>query len=118
MRGHSGYTCPVSLYTLTTVNIVRKYTFVFDAITTLVTGIYGDILSGFAGNAGGSAKDKMHRQADKVVFVSGVDRYVKSAQAMVTGHKSQMVWFRWGWVGLGRYMVVNDLRRERVVGAA
>ena len=58
------------------------------------------------------------RKAEKVVFVSGVDRYVKSAQAMVTGHKSQMVWFRWGWVGLGRYMVVNDLRREKVVGAA
>jgi len=25
-----------------------------------------------------------------------------------------MRWFRWGWVAIGRYMVVNDLRRERV----
>lgn len=55
------------------------------------------------------------RKADKVVFVSGVDRYVKSAQAMVTGHKSQMVWFRWGWVGLaglGVVVVLVDLRLD------
>jgi len=33
---------------------------------------------------------------------------------MVQGHKSQMVWFRWGWITIGRYMTVNDLKREKV----
>jgi hypothetical protein len=27
---------------------------------------------------------------------------------------SQMRWFRWGWIGLSRYMVVNDLKRVDV----
>jgi N-acetylglucosaminylphosphatidylinositol deacetylase len=25
-----------------------------------------------------------------------------------------MRWFRWGWVALSRYMVVNELRKENV----
>jgi N-acetylglucosaminylphosphatidylinositol deacetylase len=103
MKDHAGYACPVSLYSLTSINIVRKYSFVLDAVTTLV----GGVLSGGAGKQGG----------DKVMFVSGLGRYWKAREAMVSGHKSQMVWFRWGWIGVGRYMVVNDLKRERVAGA-
>jgi N-acetylglucosaminylphosphatidylinositol deacetylase len=42
---------------------------------------------------------------------------VRAAQQAMTGaHKSQMRWFRWGWVGLSRYMVVNDLKLEKVTG--
>ncbi|EXJ55727.1 hypothetical protein A1O7_08657 [Cladophialophora yegresii CBS 114405] len=108
MRGHSGYACPVSLYVLPSVNILRKYSFILDAVPTLLSGIYastfGKLLSG-----GGSSRD------ERVVFVNDVVRYWKAREAMVSGHKSQMVWFRWGWIGLGRYMVVNDLRRERVI---
>lgn len=33
---------------------------------------------------------------------------------MTTAHVSQMRWFRWGWIGLSRYMVVNDLKRVDV----
>jgi N-acetylglucosaminylphosphatidylinositol deacetylase len=106
MRGHSGYACPVDLYTLTSVNIVRKYTFIFDVITTYLSGIVDTILSSKKGNGG---------RADKVIFVSDIFRYWTARKAMVSGHKSQMVWFRWGWIGVGRYMVVNDLRREGVV---
>ncbi len=36
---------------------------------------------------------------------------------MVQGHRSQMRWFLWGWVGVGRYMVVNEVRREERAGA-
>ena len=31
--------------------------------------------------------------------------------AMTRAHVSQMRWFRWGWIGVSRYMVVNDLGR-------
>jgi N-acetylglucosaminylphosphatidylinositol deacetylase len=103
MRGHSGYACPVNLYTLTTVNIARKYSFIFDTIPTMLEGLI----------SGGSKKI-----GDKVLFNSDMSRYWKARDAMVSGHKSQMVWFRWGWISMGRYMVVNDLKRERIAGVA
>jgi N-acetylglucosaminylphosphatidylinositol deacetylase len=31
---------------------------------------------------------------------------------MTTAHESQMRWFRWGWISLSRYMVLNDLKKE------
>ncbi|KIW64289.1 hypothetical protein PV04_09235 [Phialophora macrospora] len=108
MRGHSGYACPVSLYVLPSINIVRKYSFILDAVPTFVSGIYASMFGKLLGGRAG-AKD------DRVVFVNDVVRYWKAREAMVSGHQSQMVWFRWGWIGLGRYMVVNDLRRERVI---
>ena len=112
MKGHAGYACPVSLYTLPTINVVRKYSFILDAIPTLLTGIYSSIFEKlFTGSKAGSGGGKDAR----VVFVNDVVRYWRAREAMVSGHKSQMVWFRWGWIGLGRYMVVNDLRRERII---
>ncbi|KAL6249367.1 N-acetylglucosaminyl-phosphatidylinositol de-N-acetylase [Rhinocladiella similis] len=130
MHGHSGYACPISLYTLPTVNIVRKYIFVLDAIPTMLGGIYSAIFSnissivsrstsgrgsalGPASRTGGAAsKDN----PDRLVFVNDIPRYWRARAAMTQGHASQMVWFRWGWIGLGRYMVVNDLKAEKVVG--
>jgi N-acetylglucosaminylphosphatidylinositol deacetylase len=109
MKGHAGYACPVSLYTLPTVNVVRKYSFILDAIPTLLHGIYASIFERARGKKVGGGKD------DRVVFVNDLFRYWKAREAMVQGHKSQMVWFRWGWIGLGRYMVVNDLKREKVI---
>ena len=105
MRGHSGYSCPVTLYTLSTVNIARKYSFVLDAIPTYISGIIASM--------GGKSKSI----GDKILFISDMQKYWKARHAMVEGHKSQMVWFRWGWIGVGRYMVVNDLRRENVIAA-
>lgn len=103
MSGHSGYACPVNLYTLTTVNIARKYSFILDVIPTMLQGVVG----------GGSKKP-----ADRALFMSDMSRYWKAREAMVSGHKSQMVWFRWGWIGVGRYMVMNDLKRDTVAGVA
>ena len=61
------------------------------------------------------ARSKEEKRADRIMFVSDLSRYIKARRAMVHGHKSQMVWFRWGWIGLGRYMVINDLKREMVI---
>ncbi|GIJ86187.1 N-acetylglucosaminyl-phosphatidylinositol de-N-acetylase [Aspergillus pseudoviridinutans] len=107
MKDKAGYTCPVTLYTLTTTNILRKYIGVLDAPWTMASGALGSI---FAGAAKGG-KDDM---PGKLLFISSVDEYIRAQAAMVKAHKSQMVWFRYGWITLGRYMVVNDLRRVRV----
>lgn len=116
MKGHSGHACPVSLYTLPTVNIARKYSFIVDVIPTLLTGIYASIFGTLSGSSKGNSPSMAGgRINDRVVFVSDVFRYWKAREAMVQGHKSQMVWFRWGWIGLGRYMVVNDLWREKII---
>ncbi|EAW13118.1 PIG-L family deacetylase [Aspergillus clavatus NRRL 1] len=105
MRDKAGYACPVTLYTLTTTNILRKYIGVLDAPWTMATGA----LSFFT--AAGGAKDDMPR---RLMFVSSVEEYFQAQKAMVKAHKSQMVWFRYGWITLGRYMIVNDLKREKV----
>jgi len=117
MRDHSGYACPVILYTLTSVNIMRKYSFVLDIIPTYFTGIISDVVAGASGKKTGSRHRGISKgsKGDRVVFVNDVTRYLKARDAMVNGHKSvQMVWFRHGWIGIGRYMVVNDLKRENV----
>ncbi|KIW21201.1 hypothetical protein PV08_01781 [Exophiala spinifera] len=130
MHGHSGYACPVSLYTLPTVNIVRKYSFILDAVPTMLSGIYGAVFSNISGmvsrstSGRGSALGTASRGSGAahrdnpglLVFVNDIPRYWRARAAMTQGHASQMVWFRWGWIGLGRYMVVNDLKAEKIVG--
>ncbi|KAL2438489.1 N-acetylglucosaminyl-phosphatidylinositol de-N-acetylase [Exophiala dermatitidis] len=111
MKGHSGYACPVTLYTLPSINIFRKYSFVLDTIPTMLAGVYGTMFANVKGTRGAGTKEG----ADRVVFVNDLKRYWKAREAMTDGHKSQMVWFRWGWIALGRYMYVNDLRSEKVI---
>lgn len=107
MKDKAGYTCPVTLYTLTTTSILRKYIGVLDAPWTMASGALGSI---FAGAAKGGKED----MPGKLLFISAVNEYLRAQAAMVKAHKSQMLWFRYGWITLGRYMVVNDLRRVRV----
>ena len=114
MRNHPGYTCPLTLYTLPTVSILRKYSFVFDALATMFLGAFH--MSGGYDKGRYRSKGREERRAERVLLVSGLRDYMRARKAMVDAHKSQMVWFRWGWISLGRYMVVNELRRERVVG--
>ena len=99
---------PVALYTLTTTNIVRKYLGVLDAPTTMLVGAVSRIFSGSLSSSSSSSRDSPQR----LLFVSSVQEWLTAQSAMVKGHQSQMVWFRWGWITLGRYMVVNDLKRE------
>lgn len=115
MRDHTGFACPVTLYTLGSINMMRKYSMVLDLLPTYFAGIVSDMIDGASGK-----KKAKHRgiskgsKGDRVVFVNDVTRYLKARDAMVNGHKSQMVWFRWGWITIGRYMFLNDLKREYV----
>ncbi|KAK6348964.1 N-acetylglucosaminyl-phosphatidylinositol de-N-acetylase [Orbilia blumenaviensis] len=95
----------ILLYTLDTVPIYRKYLSIFDAfITTLLERKSDDTLQGegeegYSGN--GAPKSAM--------YLSNWQAYRTAQRAMTEGHKSQMVWFRWGWITLSRYMVFNNL---------
>jgi N-acetylglucosaminylphosphatidylinositol deacetylase len=81
MHRHSGWECPIKLYTLTTTSIFRKYLSLLDAPVTL--------------------------------FASSPIGYRTAQKAMTTAHESQMRWFRWGWIALSRYMIINDLKKEK-----
>ncbi|PGG99218.1 hypothetical protein AJ79_08648 [Helicocarpus griseus UAMH5409] len=109
MKGKSGYACPVTLYTLSTTSILRKYIGVLDGPFSMVQGLAGALM-----DRKGTSSTLKDRQPKRLLFISGIGDWVRAIKAMVGSHKSQMVWFRWGWVGIGRYMVVNDLKREKI----
>ncbi|PKY03560.1 N-acetylglucosaminyl phosphatidylinositol de-N-acetylase [Aspergillus campestris IBT 28561] len=104
MKGKDGYTCPITLYTLSTTNLLRKYMGVLDAPLSMAKGALSAL---FASRDGSSSPARL-------LFVSDVREWMFAQEAMVKAHRSQMVWFRYGWITLGRYMVVNDLKRERI----
>lgn len=107
MVNKSGWNCPVELYTLTTTNIFRKYIGFLDAPLTMLVGALRT-----AGTAGHTAKSE--KAPPRIMFVNDLVQWRKAQRAMTKGHQSQMRWFRWGWIGVGRYMVVNDLKREKI----
>lgn len=94
---------PLLLYTLSSVNLPRKYASIFDGITTLLQRwmVRGE---GWGGEGA----------PNNVLFVNGWEEYRRAQRAMVHGHESQMRWFRWGWIVLSRYLVINDLKLEEV----
>lgn len=103
MTRHAGWECPVNLYTLTTTNVLRKYSWVIDLPLTLALSL-------------GSKKDqKSGTFPTPLFFFSGPSQYWKSRGAMTECHVSQMRWFRWGWIAVSRYMYVNDLKKEKAV---
>ncbi|CBX96532.1 similar to N-acetylglucosaminyl-phosphatidylinositol de-N-acetylase [Plenodomus lingam JN3] len=99
MHRHSAWECPIRLYTLTTTSIFRKYSGILDAPTT----IWGATL----------AKKDVGEFPSPLLFVSSPKGYRTAQSAMTTAHQSQMRWFRWGWIGAARYMVINDLKIEK-----
>lgn len=105
--GRPGWRPPVDLYTLTSVPLVRKFTSVLDILATLVM---------WFSHVSRTAGDKAHPGA--LVFLTDLQPgssggLTTAWRAMTTAHKSQMVWFRYGWITLSRYVVMNDLRLER-----
>ncbi|KAA8652597.1 PIG-L family deacetylase [Aspergillus tanneri] len=110
MKDKAGYSCPVSLYTLTTTNILRKYVGVLDAPLTMARGALASVFS----TVSLVRRSRESGPPSRLLFVSSVTDWMTAQSAMVTAHKSQMVWFRWGWITFGRYMAVNDLDRERI----
>lgn len=101
MHRHSGWECPIKLYTLHSTNIVRKYMSIFDAPATIFSCMF--------------RRKEAGAYPNPLLFFSGVIRFAQARRAMTTAHKSQMLWFRWGWISLSRYMIMNDLKREKVL---
>lgn len=100
MQRHVGWECPIKLYTLTSVSVWRKYTSFVDAAATIAACVW---------------RRKERGQFPTPLLVVNMPTAVRKGQrAMTQAHRSQMRWFRWGWIGLSRYMVVNDLKKEKV----
>lgn len=100
---------PVDLYTLTTVNFFRKYASFLDAFATLLLAWRS------VGVSEKQAGEDAHPAS--LVFLSsftGDKSHATAWKAMTEAHKSQMVWFRYGWITLSRYMVINDLHLENI----
>jgi N-acetylglucosaminylphosphatidylinositol deacetylase len=100
MRPHAGWESPVHVYTLKTTSTFRKYLAILDAPFTVINLIFTPKIAGAS--------------PTPLFFASGLSEYRTAQQAMTTAHQSQMVWFRWGWITMSRYMVLNDLRREKI----
>ena len=104
MKGRQGWRCPVELHTLTSVSIARKYVGFLDAPATMLLGFLSGIRA--------SRKESKSEGRRQSLFVSDVGQWRQGQKAMTRAHQSQMRWFRWGWISFGRYMIVNDLKRE------
>lgn len=100
---------PVDLYTLTSVGFARKYAGILDVFFTLGTTARRLFL-------GGDGAHKMKEHPPALVFMHGFGRdgWATAREAMTAAHRSQMVWFRYGWITLSRYMFMNDLRLEKI----
>ncbi|KAL8966771.1 MAG: hypothetical protein Q9183_003217 [Haloplaca sp. 2 TL-2023] len=106
MKEKQGWRCPVDLYTLTSIPVSRKYISFLDAPTTMLFGFFSGVKASRSNSKGDG-----RRQA---LFISDIGQWNQGQKAMTKAHKSQMRWFRWGWITFGRYMVVNDLKRETI----
>lgn len=115
LRNRPGWESPVDLYTLSSVNVVRKYSSVLDVVTTLVRTLVGKKEGMGKGGKGGKVVRGDGKGVSPFLFLSDGGEVRRAQKAMTNAHRSQMRWFRWGWIGLSRYMVVNDLRLEKVV---
>lgn len=100
MHRHAGWECPIKLYTLTTTSIFRKYLSIFDAPWTIIAAIM--------------RKKELGEFPTPMLFASSPVGYRRAQIAMTKAHESQMRWFRWGWITLSRYMIINDLKKEKV----
>lgn len=97
---------PVSLYTLTSISIMRKYTFIFDIFPSLIDAIFLNIKRGLTSN----------KLPTSLIFLNGPEQLRCAQNTMKSCHRSQMKWYRWGWIIFSRYMSINDLRLEQLVG--
>ncbi|KAF9877976.1 GlcNAc-PI de-N-acetylase [Colletotrichum karsti] len=131
---------PIDMYTLTSVPMVRKYSSILDTIPTVISWVStpgsnppkpppkpvkpkkeaensdsdSDSDSDSEDEEVEEARRNYHPSA--LVFMNQLGPaggYSTTWNAMTAAHKSQMVWFRYGWITLSRYMVVNDLRLEQ-----
>lgn len=100
------------LYVLKSLNMLEKYSFTFltnlelfvDHISKLVIRrlLKIDINISFFSN-------KNYTEKSSIKFYSDLNMLSVSYAAMAYGHFSQMVWFRYGWLILSRYLTFNHL---------
>ncbi|KAL8939633.1 MAG: hypothetical protein Q9211_002652 [Gyalolechia sp. 1 TL-2023] len=106
LKGREGWRCPVELHTLTSVSILRKYVSFLDTPMTMILGFLGGVTA--------SRRQDQPEGRRQALFVSDMGQSRQGHNAMTMAHRSQMRWFRWGWITFGRYMVVNDLKRQTI----
>ncbi|THY85630.1 LmbE-like protein [Aureobasidium pullulans] len=101
MQKHAGWENPIKMYTLSSVNVARKYGSILDAPLSIARTVF--------------QKKEAGEFPTPLLVVSGVSGYRKAQKAMTSAHESQMRWFRWGWISVSRYMVMNDLKKVKAV---
>ncbi|KAL7790585.1 LmbE-like protein [Trichoderma afarasin] len=103
-EGKPEWKSPVDVYTLNTVNLLRKYSGGMDLFTTIASSLF--------------TRDKDPEHPETLIYTNNIvgpePKLGTAWSAMTTAHKSQMVWFRYLWLGFSRYMLVNDLHLEKV----
>ena len=95
----------VTLYSLTTTNIMRKYMSLLD----MPFSVFSHLFQAWRSRS-------PHNLPDHLLILNDVAGHRRAQKAMTNGHVSQMLWFRWGWIGLSRYIWVNDLKRQTPYG--
>lgn len=91
----------ISLYTLTSTAWIRKYASVLDSILTMFQLLV-------------FREKVVDDPPTPLLLISSTTQFRRAQSAMTMAHKSQMRWFRWGWIVLSRYMIVNDLKLEKM----
>lgn len=100
MQNHTGWDPAIKLYTLRSVSVFRKFISIFDAPISILWTLF---------------QNKQHGEFPApVLTISGPKGYRTAQLAMTQAHTSQMRWFRWAWIGISRYMIMNDLQKEKV----
>ncbi|CCK72107.1 N-acetylglucosaminylphosphatidylinositol deacetylase KNAG_0J00240 [Huiozyma naganishii CBS 8797] len=84
-------------------NIVKKYS---SYIWELIKLLYSSWVPSRLGNV---LPKRGSNVARKITIFSTYPQYVLSLAAMLNAHKTQVVWFRYGWWFFSRLVFVNDL---------
>ncbi|KAG5986925.1 hypothetical protein E4U43_005294 [Claviceps pusilla] len=119
MRGKAGWACPVDLYSLRSVGIARKYAGLMDVFATMAVWAGGLLLLRRRRRRSRRGGRRHGEDApERLVFMNQLwgqrDGLPTAWGAMTGAHRSQMVWFRYFWLLLSRYMLMNDLKQETV----
>lgn len=90
------------LWKLLTTSLIRKYSGVLDAMPSLTLVTFRVALT---------PGKKSKKKENFMTFMSDPRQSFRGQRAMAQGHGSQMRWFRWFWVVIGRYMYINELKK-------
>ena len=90
------------IWKLRSTTLVRKYIGLGDVMPSLILATWRVAVT----------PGKRSRKKDNQMCLMGDPiQTLRGQRAMVFGHWSQMRWFRWFWVVIGRYMYINELSK-------